>query len=263
MQNVGQRTLVSGIIFAHLNQVFLLIGLLLLYVPCNAAGEVTFSDGTFNLGDYNITTYSNLPPPDTVTLSQNTSGGNPGDFLAQNFSLTGAVQGAEVVSALINKGWTYNPSMEGAISGINFSIDKFTSTTFTSEAGTLAALQDGKFYIFSVLGTVDVGAWETIAKEGITASSGWEVVNLTNGIISPGAPNFTPNGDPLSFGFAIGATGTLSGVFTAGADNVFIGITPVPEPSGLITLGTVIFLFGLVKLSRRTTVGNQRELPQD
>lgn len=223
----------------------------LLYLP-RAAADVIFMDGTFNLSNYSITTYSNLLSPDTVTLSQNTSGGNPGDFLAQNFSISSTVSGTRIISALINNGWTYNPATQGAISSINFSIYKLTTVTLTFENGTLAAFQDGKYYIFIVPGPVDVGGWETIAHNGITSSPSWAIADLVSAGISSGAPNFTASGDPLSFGFLTGATGPLGGVSTLGTDNVVIDIKPaistVPELSTLIALGTAILLLGFSTL---------------
>src|SRR5207302_7115988 len=57
-----------------------LIALLLATSPSVFATTFLFSDGTFNDGDWNVTTFFYQGASGGVTASQNGSGGNPGAF---------------------------------------------------------------------------------------------------------------------------------------------------------------------------------------
>jgi len=88
-------------------------------MPALSLADTVFTDGTFNLSDYtNPFTVSSGPMSDNV--SQCSSCGNPGDALFTLFTLTTSTSATSNLEiGLLNTGFTYTPSTQGAIASID------------------------------------------------------------------------------------------------------------------------------------------------
>jgi hypothetical protein len=228
---------------SHLARVCCLVLPVVLFAASpSLAGTVTFSDGTFNLANYNQTVYTNNTGPAgaTYSVTQDTASGNP--LPALDFHLDWTVNTTfTVFVGLINSGFTYNPAT-AAISTIDFSLDRnvtFTSGTVVQSNAAATALlqQNGKFYLDTITGPALVaGTWQTVSATGLTASS-FSLYDFTTGILdSTMHPDFSAAGGVINFGLraGLGHVNTFgTGFFDQLSDNVSITLTTVPEPSSL------------------------------
>jgi hypothetical protein len=203
----------------------------------------TFSDTTFNLANYSSTVYSGTTTPSSTVLQ--TSNGNPDTAYEVNFQYGPAANGIDVLATALNNTFVYNPTVSGAISTLNVSLDRFAMPTRDGvDTGvgnyTLRVLisQGGKLYESSqsLFGSDAGGIWHTLSTSGLTASSfGLLDTGNLNNIDFTSNPNFSSG--LITFGFAMrnGGDGTpvvrsASGILRA--DNFSIDVlTAVPEPS--------------------------------
>ena len=77
-------------------------------------GGVTFSDGTFNLADYSMTTWK-TDPTIQIAVQQTQNGGNPGQALEIVYNLSPS-EGKSMVG-LSRPSFIYNPATQGVIRG--------------------------------------------------------------------------------------------------------------------------------------------------
>jgi hypothetical protein len=121
----------------------LAVGLVLGVARQTANADTIFSDGTFNNADWNNTKILDTAGNASFSAFQVATGGNPGSFQETNQSLN---QGWIVVSHL-NSGFIYDPSVQGAITSIDFRSDLIEfSPLFGIEVGYGALLfQDGTY----------------------------------------------------------------------------------------------------------------------
>ena len=216
-----------------------------------SAAPVQFFDGTFNLANYTQPTYA-TDPSVTITASQIASGGNPGDALSVKFSNSGGAVNLNSYQGFVNTSFSYDPSAQGAVTGIDFSSDRYVDfgsslnpqlTTFSRPL----LLQSGVYYLAPFLDPQTRGAWFTSAITGLTAAdfSGFDFgTGASNAALHP---DFSASGAPIELGlasrFALGTAGqpiTLSGEFRF--DNLAItvanaGAATVPEPPTWALLG--------------------------
>lgn len=89
-------------------------------------GDVTFTDTTFNVPDYTIS-YFKTDPGIQIMVQQSQNGGNPGQALEILYTFP-PISGNDFVS-LIRSSFSYDPSAQGAIQSISFSIDKYVTAT--------------------------------------------------------------------------------------------------------------------------------------
>lgn len=231
---------------AAVQGVFWLVGLCLLVLVAATPswGDTTFTDGTFNLSDYNIVTFNSDPSDVTINVSQ-TSSGNPGTALevinswsAPNITFSTAV-------ALLNTSFIFNPSSQGGIQNLNFSVDRFITLTGGILGGTNNAsalvLQNGNYYFDTVAGpTLIAGQYQTVSGTGLLASD-FQLIDLSTGNIDTTQhPDFSSSGGAIDFGILVrfGHINALpvGGNLDVREDNLSYSITPVPEPSSLLLL---------------------------
>src|SRR5579872_1174459 len=125
------------------------------------------------------------------------------------------------VLGLINPAFVYNPSSQGAITSLAFSIDQSEMANFTyvppvPDPARLLILQGGNYYGVIANGTFPgVGIFSPVSASGLTASS-LVFVNMTNSAIvdahgntvQPGFtdaslhPDFSAAGGAIEFGQA-------------------------------------------------------------
>ena len=184
------------------------------------ADTVTFSDGTFNSGDWSLNVLGN----GTATATQMTSGGNPGAFRQVTDNVDGIAMGA----FQFKNGAVYNPSTQGAILSLDYSEDGIILAGSGNFGAGGALMQNGVLY----------------SSPSSFSDTSWTHRSFTNkdqvffqrffNQSGPGTPDFSATGGPITFGFWRGAAeGTYS--ITSGIDNwsVTLHNNSVPEPAGL------------------------------
>jgi uncharacterized protein (TIGR03437 family) len=144
-----------------------------LLAAASLCGGVTFTDGTFNLSDYSITTFKSDPTVG-ITVQQTQTGGNPGQAVQILYSFP-ASSGNTMVG-LARPSFTYNPATQGAIQSIDFSVDKYSTYTgcdscfLTTHQARLLILQNGAYYIAVVNAPGTAGIYQKASATGLRAS---------------------------------------------------------------------------------------------
>jgi len=106
---------------------------------------IVFSDGTFNDSDWNVPAQLGL-----VFAGQRITGGNPGSY--REVAL--AVGQNAPFAANLDRTFVYNPSTQGAVTGITYNIDLIT--TNAEGAGYFALVQqDGILYVDPNVNTME------------------------------------------------------------------------------------------------------------
>ena len=148
-----------------------MIGPLALVMCTSGWADVVFNDGTFNLANYSQNIFNSNPSVGTVAVSQCASCGNPGNALDINYTVNaGAGANLVTITGETNNGWTYNPSVQGAIPGLDFSVDKFLHTPAVNSVNTgiPLLLQNGKYYLDFVLGPLPKDQFNTISANSFS-----------------------------------------------------------------------------------------------
>jgi hypothetical protein len=228
------------------------------------AGVFTVSDANFaNFGtNYSVNSFAS-GNGGTQTPAQQLSGGNPGSFLQITNNINaGPVGGSSIANIfVIQLGSGYTPSVSGAITTIDFSmnlIKLFQSQPGLAVNASPAVRQNGRFYL--VPGTFITGsaAWTPLSQTGFTANDFKEAINDPTGATffnSGSTPNFA-SGSAIEFGWAYptgGAVGSPGFTTIAGFDNwvtTVNTIAAVPEP-GTYAVGAFALLTGLWQIRRR------------
>ncbi len=174
-----------------------------------ASADAIYSDGLFDNADWSLTLSAGTTNGTAVAL-QSAVGGNPDNFRNVTHSVTsipGLVQVFHTQSTFV-----YDPSVQGAIDSIAWSID-FKN----SELGQAAALmfeQGGVFHIADVFVTTSfgTGAWHTHSAPALLEA------DFGN------AADFSASGAPITFGIFTANSGQV-GTFTTGYDNLLITVS--------------------------------------
>jgi hypothetical protein len=204
----------------------------------------SFSDTAFNLADYSSTFYSGTTTPSSNVVQ--TSNGNPGTAYEANFQYGPAANGIDVLATALNNTFVYDPTVSGAISTLDVSLDRYAfptrdgvNTGVGSYTLRVLILQGGNLYESSqaLFGADAGGIWHTLSTTGLTASSFglFDASNL-NSIDFTTNPNFSSG--PITFGFAMrnGGDGTpilqsATGILRGDNFSININSAAVPEPA--------------------------------
>src|SRR5579859_6733039 len=202
--------------------------------------NVVFSDGTFNLANYTQNIYNNNPSVASIAVSQCATCGDPESALDINYTVN-AGPGADLVTITgeSNNTWTYNPSTQGAIGGLDFSVDKFVHTPAvnTINTGIPLLFQDGNYYVDFVPGPLPKDQFNTISANDLQAGN-FELLNFSTGAFdNTSHPDFSATGGLITFGTAARFQGfPFVGSFTSEIrlDNVRFDIVPEPNSTLLV-----------------------------
>ncbi len=221
--------------------------------------QVVFSDHTYADANWTIVNQFGL-----VSAGQVATGGNPGSY--RQVAL-GVGQNAPFVGQL-NNTFVYNPTAQGAITGITYNMD--LETLNAAGAGYFALLsQNGNFYIDNVHGG-NAGANTWLNQNIVLNLSDFALLTVTAGVDAfvidrTKLPDFSATGAPITFGYEVAAGG--AGFFTSitGIDNdpIILTVTP-PVTSGVPELSTwamMIAGFMLVGMRLRRQAEASRRRP--
>ena len=242
--------------------------LVLLLLTINVHADVTFTDSTFNDLDWTDLKVADSTPGQNGTYSaqQVTAGGNPGAYRGFTHNWTGP--GAIYVGH-IKSGAEYDPSVQGAIQSVSFSIDAAWFSTNSHNAVAFAPLiiQDGNYY----WGTWDQllfppdpqGTWINLEINDVLES---DFVRLVSTGPTTGTPDFSVSGGAMQFGIMT-ENGTASGDFltvSAGIDNWILTVIqteaiPTLSEWGLILLALLLLAAGTIAIIRRRRSVTQTE----
>jgi hypothetical protein len=217
-----------------------------------ACANTVFTDYTFNLANYSISTFQTGGA--TINVTQTLTGGDPGSALEVVTTLPAPVgESYSGTSYFLNKTFLYNPSSQGSIKSIGVSVDQlleFTGATPpVAVAFTPVIFQDGNYYVFHIGVAFAPGVYQTIADTGLQASDFDLVTNMINETVDPSMhPDFMSG--LMELGFSSGLSSAFEDVTitkTAYYDNLsynLVSATPEPRAAFLILVGVgMVLLF--------------------
>lgn len=206
------------------------------------AAPTVFSDSTFDDTDWDLSVFSYELGGVTVA-SQVANGGSPGSYREITITLNAPTTDPSAVVGFHRRiGASYDPSVQGAVSRIDYSESSLLSVGH-GNGQTLGAaiLQNGKVYRTRFQNSPDF-SWVPKEQTNLQATDFVEV--LTTGIVEAGKvttfdeashPDFSATGSVFDVGFyrSDRATAGFPNPITlvGGIDNWVFSITPVPEPT--------------------------------
>lgn len=213
-----------------------------LLISLSAGATVVFNDGVFNDADWTMTAFG-FGGGGSAAGVQVVGGGNPEAYRQVTDSVNGfdgtftAVHGYSLSPLMI-----FNPAVDGAITGIDYSYDYATNG---AQVGVALALKQHGSYFFSWPSAYSIvsGGWGSNGHSGLTAAD----FALSSG---SGSLDFSVSGAPIEIGFmTANSTPYYPYIASIGIDNfsVTLRATAVPEPGAMGLLLTA----GLGLLARR------------
>jgi hypothetical protein len=211
--------------------------------------DTVFSDGTFNLTDYSISTYQTGGA--TINVTQTLTGGDPGAALDISTSVPAGVgESLNSRSYIVNTTFLYNPSASGPVSSVGVSADVYR--LFTGDIPSLVGFspviyQDGNYYAYyTIVTSYAPGVYQQPAATLLPDQFNL-ITSLPTGAIDTSLhPNL--GGDPFELGFSASlVSSNVPQSFTSDFkyDNLTFDLTTAtPEPSATAGIG-----LGLIALA--------------
>jgi hypothetical protein len=222
-----------------------------------SAGTITFSDTEFDNANWtkNVPFAINGATSSDLSGGQVSTGGNPGPYLTSTTTLGGSAEALERFWAL--SGATYDPSAQGAVTSVSFSLDhrQFAGFNAGHQFG-LGIRQGGRVFAVhsfaNVLGSF--GSWQTLALSALDETD--FVVSYAGNTFSTTIDADFTSGGTMEFGIVVGLGngGATNTVFTSGFDNFSVTletVDQVPEPGSALVFG-VGLIAGGIAWRRRT-----------
>lgn len=182
------------------------------------------------------------------------TGGNPNAYRQMQISLPNAPGGQRSVAVVIDflDGFSYDPSVNGPVTGFDLSLDLRLVGAGSGAVGTgLAVRQAGEIYLATIT-YFHTTSWATLSESfGPGDFLRLDAANLQTGEEIGSFPNLSATGAPFEVGFYTRNSTSLGGFGynrTYGIDNWNLAI--IPEPS-TYTLMTGLACLGLAGISRR------------
>lgn len=223
--------------------------------------DTVFSDGTFNLANYSISTFQTGGA--TINVSQTLTDGDPGAALDISTSVPAGVgESLNSRSYVVNTTFLYDPSTSGAVTAIGVSADVYR--LFTGDIPSLVGFspviyQNGNYYAYYTISTSYAPGVYQNPSATLLPDQFDLITDPSSGAVDTSTH---PNLDGDSFDLGFSASVVSSGISTAfTADSKYDNLTfdvmsnaPVaPEPSevALISLGLVAIGLRVRKNMRR------------
>jgi hypothetical protein len=228
------------------------------------AAGATFFDNTFPPANYSSAgTYTTNGG--TISSSTCPTCGDPSGPALQFVETYTSSNSAVTDEALLNSAWTYDPSTQGAISGVGASVEKDLLLTEGGD-GSIASgfhpviLQGGDLYIASLSGltyTTPSGPFTTdyATISGGLSSADFTLFDFGTGSYGTGSPNFTASGGPMTFGIAQFGNVDFATTATVDYDDLKY-VLGVPEPAtwAMLLVGVGMIGGGLRTARRKAGV---------
>ena len=200
------------------------------------ATEVSVQDGTFAPSDWGVSVFWEQGLSGIITVEQETSGGNPGEYRSVDVLLSpaklndwGRYNRVHAFHNYIPR--VYDPATEGGVYSIDFSEDaRLYAGYLEGQGGGPAIRQNGVVYQGGSF-TIPGATWFRHSLTDLTEDDWYDPRNPT------AHPDFSETGSPIEIGFWSGNSGTSDDPYhsLAGIDNwsfVIRTSAPVPvEPS--------------------------------
>ncbi len=204
----------------------------------SVAGSVhafSFSDGDFAVGDYVHFGYFNHV---STSGQRSATGGNPDATMIHSIQHDGSNNLGFGRVGSFHQVHTYNPSVSGAISSVNFSADYYldTSNLLNGQNIWFAVLQGGKTYYNWDLHNFSPHQWLS-ANATMQANVAQTVLDWQDGGVTFEVPDFSASGAEMKFGFITAYNLENGAALSQRIDNFTVRTTPVPEPATLAVLG--------------------------
>lgn len=208
-----------------------------------SAQAVVYFDGVFNNADWALTLNINAGGVgSTGSGFQVLGGGNPNEYRRIRHSLNVSGGIGQLVTLHQNVTANYNPSSQGAITGLTYSEDSIAfAGPGNVQGGGMYIRQGGRDYIQRVpvfvmpLPTFSVWTTQTAS---LSASDFHEIDNAGN-IFAGNNPDFSATGGVMGLGFWRGNSNFGSVQTDAGIDNWRVEIVPAPGAAALLGLGAL------------------------
>jgi hypothetical protein len=213
-----------------------------------------FSDGTFNLTNYSISTYQTGGA--TIKVTQTLTGGDPGAALDISTSVPAGVgESLNSRSYVVNKTFLYNPSASGPVSSVGVSADVYRLLTgdIPSLVGFSPVIyQAGNYYAYYTIVTPYAPGVYQQPSATLLPDQFDLTTSLSTGAIDTSLhPDLGE--DPFELGFSAslvssGVPQSFTGDFKF--DNLTFDLTTAtPEPSATagIGLGLIALALGIQK----------------
>lgn len=191
-----------------------------------ASAQVIVSDGDFSPANWQTHIYYQDTGTDVSATTTEPSGGNPGAHREMTLQWNTGGGTAAIYVFYEYKGASYDPSVQGAISSINYSQDgRISSDSHGAASVTLPArmglIQNGTIYRSRVASTIQSspfpGPWANLTLDNLTASNFPKAVETDPG---PDRPDFSATGSEIFFGYVCaGSTGIAVREIGIGIDN--------------------------------------------
>ncbi len=205
---------------------------------CNASkrcqretAQTVFSDDTFDDSDW-ILIVRTTGWGGSAVGQQATEGGNLGDHRAVVTRHNGAPGGGTtcVYGLSLRNGAVYNPSVQGAITSIDYEEDARPTASGQSTGPVIC--QGSDCYVSFAGSTSPLGDWQTIQRGRLVAEDFVRVDPSVggNGLVADAHPDFSAGGAPLELGFYRsicvngGTFGVGAGQSEAGIDNWLVRV---------------------------------------
>ena len=235
------------------------LGLVLVCASIAWADTISFSDTEFANGDWTQVEEADTASSATLTINQNSSGGNPGAYQRGTHTWTAASSVVYVHLFSPSGGASVDPSL-GAITSIDFSFDAnvflpLPTSTFDPAVGfRFVVEQGGNYYINdSGLVTSQSEGWETHSLSGLSAAN-FIALNGTGGATLGDNPDFSIGGGAVQFGYVTSNTANQAFENEWGVDNWSVTVNtegtstnPIPEPGTYALFGMALIGYGIYR----------------
>jgi len=222
--------------------------------------DSVYTDGTFNNIDWTLIT-EGVGIGGSASASQQPAGGNPGAYRQVTTNVNTAGSGSSFIFAFNEKvAATYDPTVQGAITSIDYSEDSILVQGFGDGQITgIALAQNGTIY-YDLDFKANSFAWTPNSETGLTSADFLTAAYYAGGPVTH--PDFSVSTAPITFGFVrvdSQAAGGGGYSIVGGIDNWSVDVhsapltpvTPLPSSawSGLVLLGGIGLLTARRKFS--------------
>lgn len=206
-------------------------------IPVGVNATTVLTDTEFNDADWALNKVSEVGGTITASQAPNINRpetGNLGDYrVVKNEGVGPQPPTIFLAATHFNSALTYNPSSQGAITGIDFSLDYRNFSQ--GQALQFGLEQNGTLAFSSVFVTTASGTGTWLAHALSVTAVDFPTID------------FDSTGSQITFGFRTANSGQV-GVFETGYDNYSAVISSVPVPAAVWLFGSG--LLGLVGMAR-------------